>query len=63
MAVLVLLTWLYGRFYCAALCPLGILQDFIGWVSRRKSKRTPRKNLKTLRYTILAVTAGLIAAG
>ncbi len=63
VAVLVLLTWLYGRFYCAALCPLGILQDFIGWVSRRKSKRTPRKNLKTLRYTILAVTAGLIAAG
>lgn len=61
--MLVLLTWLYGRFYCAALCPLGILQDFIGWVSRRKSKRTPRKNLKTLRYTILAVTAGLIAAG
>ncbi|MGI5868429.1 MAG: 4Fe-4S binding protein [Kiritimatiellia bacterium] len=63
VAVFVLLTLLFGRFYCAALCPLGILQDFIGWASRRKGKRAPRKNLKTLRYTLLAATAGLIAAG
>ena len=33
-------TFLFGRFYCAALCPFGILQDFIGFLSRRKGKTT-----------------------
>lgn len=57
----ILMTYRFGRFYCAAMCPLGMLQDFIGWVLRRKG--APRKNLKTLRYAFLSATAGLIAAG
>ena len=43
----------HGRLLRGA-SPLGILQDFIGWVSRRKNKNAT-KNLKMLRYTILAV--------
>ncbi len=57
----VALTYLFGRFYCAALCPFGILQDFIGWISRKRNKT--RKNLKKLRYMILALTAGFTLAG
>ena len=57
----VALTFLFGRFYCAVLCPLGMLQDFIVWLSRRKG--ATRKNLPLLRYTILVSTTGLLAAG
>ncbi|MDK2963974.1 MAG: hypothetical protein PWQ29_1368 [Verrucomicrobiota bacterium] len=54
-------TYLFGRFYCAALCPLGILQDFIGWISRKRNGT--RKNLRMLRYAILALAAGFALAG
>ena len=41
---LLLLTLLFGRFYCSTICPLGILQDIFirvrQWV-RPKSKRNP----------------------
>lgn len=29
--------FLFGRFYCSVFCPFGILQDFIGWIFRRKT--------------------------
>lgn len=35
---LVLLTLLLGRVYCSVICPLGVTQDFIGWLGRRGSK-------------------------
>ena len=57
----VALTFLFGRFYCAVMCPLGMLQDFIGWLSRRKG--ATRKNLQMLRYTLLVAMTGLLAAG
>ncbi len=60
LAVL-LVTFFFGRFYCAFLCPLGILQDFIGWITPGKAK--PVKNFKTLRYLIALATFGLLAGG
>ncbi len=44
--VVVLLTVLFGRVYCSVLCPTGIMQDGISWVSSR------RKGCKSrFRYT------------
>lgn len=65
VAVLVftVLTLLFGRVYCGALCPLGIVQDFIAGLTRRKGKGQPDKNRKVMRYSILTVTAGLLLAG
>lgn len=60
-ALVVLLTLLFGRVYCAALCPLGVLQDAIACPARKKLG--PRRNAKRLRYSLLALTAGAIAAG
>ena len=37
--VIVILTVLFGRVYCSTLCPLGTLQDVIGFVARKKRKR------------------------
>ncbi|WP_419644105.1 4Fe-4S binding protein, partial [Victivallis vadensis] len=52
IAVLILaLTFLFGRFYCVLLCPLGILQDLIGALSFRKSR--PVKNFPLVRYWVL----------
>ena len=61
ISIFLVFTYLFGRFYCAALCPLGILQDCIGWVARKRNKT--QKNVAMLRYTILALTVGFVAAG
>ena len=36
---LVILTLLVGRIYCSVICPLGVMQDIIAWVSKRKKFR------------------------
>lgn len=61
LAVGVLVTALFGRFYCAAVCPLGIFQDFIAWLSRRKD--TLKFNVRCLRYGVTAVAIGLLCGG
>lgn len=38
MIALVLLTLLLGRVYCSVVCPLGVFQDIISWVSGRVKK-------------------------
>lgn len=38
VAVILLFTLLFGRWYCSCLCPLGILQDGIGRLQKRKLK-------------------------
>ena len=54
-------TALFGRFYCAVFCPLGILQDAAGFLSRRKGKTVP--NFVRTRYALAALTYGLLLGG
>lgn len=35
---LILLTLLFGRIYCSVICPLGVFQDVIAWLGKRKKK-------------------------
>ena len=44
VAVLLVLTLIFGRIYCSVICPLGILQDFF-------ARLRPRKNKKVGRYS------------
>jgi ferredoxin len=56
--IVLLLTILFGRVYCSILCPLGILQDVISWISgkaRKKSKYKYCKAWTILRYSLLAL--------
>ena len=40
LAALVVLTLLVGRLYCSVICPLGVWQDIVNWISsRRKGKK------------------------
>ncbi|MDD3037672.1 4Fe-4S binding protein [Bacteroides sp.] len=54
---LVALTFVFGRVYCSVICPLGVFQDIISWISGKRKKNrfrySPAK--KWLRYGVLAV--------
>ena len=67
VVALVLLTLLAGRVYCSVICPLGVMQDIVSWISgRRKKKRyrfsySPEK--KWLRYGIFGLFVIALVAG
>jgi ferredoxin len=53
-----ILTILFGRVYCSMLCPLGIFQDFVSWLSgktRKKRKYKYSKAWTILRYSLLVL--------
>ena len=66
VAILLLLTLLFGRVYCSVICPLGVMQDVISWIHGKTKKKnrfrfsySPAK--KWLRYTVLVLfVAGLV---
>lgn len=60
--VLILISWLFGRVYCSTVCPLGLLQDAIMWLCRRR-KFTPQRNYWRLRYLLLLGVVAAAAAG
>ncbi len=55
----IVLTLLLGRIYCSVICPLGVFQDGVSWLSARRKKKKNRFRyspaLSWLRYTLLAV--------
>jgi len=59
VGVLVILTAILGRAYCAVLCPLGIFQDIVFWFKKRLRQKhikfSYKKEAVRLRYGILAV--------
>lgn len=64
---LILLTLLLGRLYCSVICPLGVFQDVISWISgKRKSKKRRfaySKEKKWLRYFFLGLFVATMALG
>ena len=58
---IVALTLLFGRIYCSVICPLGVMQDAIAWLRRKRNKYSysPAKNL--LRYCVLVATGLALA--
>ena len=60
--VILLITLLFGRFYCSVICPLGISQDIVAFIFRRKGKLLP-KHLAFPRAICLGVVIGLLAIG
>ena len=55
--ILLVATLLFGRIYCSVICPLGVFQDAISWVSGKRKKNRFRYSpaMKWLRYGVLAV--------
>ena len=54
LAILIILTLLFGRIYCSVICPLGIMQDiFSRYGKKHRFRYSPEK--KGLRYSVLVV--------
>ena len=60
--VILLVTFLFGRFYCSVICPLGITQDIAAFIFRRKGKPLP-SHLAFLRAICLGIALGFLAIG
>ena len=68
IALLVIMTLLFGRVYCSVICPLGIMQDIISWIHGKTKKKnkfrfkySPAKNW--LRYLLLGAFVPTLALG
>lgn len=65
VAVMVVMTLLFGRLYCSVVCPLGILQDLFARLGRKAKKNrygfSPEKRM--LRYGLLVLFVALMVAG
>lgn len=58
--IVLLLTILFGRVYCSSICPLGMMQDLVNWLSKKTKKKKKHryeflKEQKILRLVLLAI--------
>ncbi len=65
VAVLIVLTLLFGRIYCSVICPLGVMQDLLARLGLRKKRTRYRFSAAKhwLRVACLIVFVGLTVAG
>ena len=63
LVALVVLTLVFGRIYCSVICPLGVMQDVISHLNRKKNRFTHSRALTWLRLLMLVVMAVAIIAG
>ena len=63
LLILLLLTLVFGRIYCSVICPLGVMQDLMASVRRKKNRYSYSPAVSWLRYLMLAVMVVAIAAG
>lgn len=63
--LLVGLTLICGRVYCSVICPLGVFQDIISWLSGKRKKNRFRYSpaLSWLRYGVLGVFVLALVGG
>lgn len=67
IVLLVALTLVFGRVYCSVICPLGVFQDIVSWISGKRKKKKYRFSyspaMKWLRYGVLGVFVIALVAG
>ena len=65
IALLIVLTLVFGRIYCSVICPLGVMQDLFGWIGKKskKNRYSFSNEKKWLRYGMLGVFIVAFAAG
>lgn len=67
VALLILLTLLAGRIYCSVICPLGVFQDIVSWISGQRKKKKYRFSYSPemiwLRYGVLGLFIIALIAG
>ena len=67
IVLLIVITLVFGRIYCSIICPLGVFQDIVSWISGRRKKKkyrfswSPAKSW--LRYGVLGLFVIALIAG
>ena len=65
--LLVVLTLVCGRIYCSVICPMGVYQDVVSWLSGRRKGKKARFSFKPenkwVRYGIWALFVIALIAG
>lgn len=64
---LIFLTLLVGRIYCSVICPMGVFQDIVSWLSGQRKKKKNRFSYspekKWLKYGVLGLFVVALLAG
>ena len=63
IVALAVLTLIFGRVYCSVVCPLGIFQDLLARLRRKKNKYSYSKEVRWLRYPVLVLFVAVALAG
>ena len=63
VVALLLVTLVFGRIYCSIICPLGVLQDVLARIRRKKNKYSYSKEVRWLRYPVLVAFIIALVAG
>jgi len=63
IVALIVLTLVFGRIYCSVICPLGVFQDLLARLRRKKNKYSYSKEVKWLRYPVLVLFVIVALAG
>ena len=63
IVALVALTLVFGRVYCSIICPLGVLQDLLARLNRRRNKYAYSKEMRWLRYLFLLLFMVTLVGG
>ena len=63
VVALIALTLVFGRIYCSVICPLGVFQDILARLRRKKNKYSYSKEVRWLRYPVLVVFVIAVVAG
>lgn len=65
ISAIIIITALFGRFYCSTLCPFGILQEITALISSKIIKKKTYKTEQSLpfKYLIAGLTIGCLIAG
>lgn len=67
VALLIVMTLLFGRIYCSVICPMGVMQDIVSWTNGRRKKKKYRfgysPEVKWSRYGVLALFIAAMIAG
>lgn len=69
MVFWLVMTMVFGRVYCASICPIGVIQDFVRWTVKHmpqklyKAKPYRYKSPDKLRYTVFSIYALSLVIG
>ena len=63
IVALIAFTLIFGRIYCSVICPLGVFQDILARFHRKKNKYSYSKEVRWLRYPVLALFIVAFVAG